>query len=202
MKRVKNRTELLFITAIVMLVALLCSINVTGAWFSSGGDLKVECTVSIGKFNLQLWQNNVTTGTRIYSTDENANSYIDLTNAGTNKLILPDTTYTVNLKLYNADKGSASFKLRYKINLIKCGKSGDVVLDNITISGAGSEFVYSNGWYYYGTSTTALKEFEYGTTSTIMTGFNIPYSEFYSKGFNGENIKINIVVDCTSNSTF
>ena len=198
----KKRIELLILSAIAMLMALLFSIHATGAWFTSGDGLKVECTVTIGKFNLQLWQNEVGSGNRVYSVGESSNSYVDLTNSGANKVILPDTNYGLTLKLYNADKGTDSFKLRYKINLIKCGKSSDTVVDNVAISGVGNEFVASGGWYYYGSSASSLKEFEYGTTVTIITGFSIPYSEYYEHGFNGDNIKIDIVVECTSNTSF
>ena len=202
MKKTKSRIELLFITAIALLVALLCSINITGAWFSSGDGLKVECTVTIGKFNLQLWQNEVNTGTRVYSSTENATSYLDLSNAGANKIILPDTSYGLTLKLYNADKGTSSFKLRYKINFIVCGKTSDTTLNNVTITGVDSSFTKSGDWYYYGSSSTSLNEFKYQTSATLITGFSIPYSEFYAKGLNGENLKVELIVDCTSNSTF
>ncbi len=208
MIRYKRGTKLWLISAILMLVALLCSVNVTGAWFTAGDGLKIECTVTIGQFNLNIYQEIDGTKTKILSNTDNetadTKSYVDLTNADDSGLreILPDTTYDLVLWLKNEDKGTDSFNLRYKINLVACGKTTETRILNAIWAGNDTSFTLVNGWYYYGTSATALNEFSSSTELKMCTSFNIPYSEFYNNNFNGENVKIEIVVECSDTTVF
>lgn len=206
MNKCKRGSQLWIVSAILMLVALLCSVGTTGAWFTAGDGFRVECTVTVGQFNLHVYQVIGTTETRIYTNDENedtdAKSYVDLTNGEGIREILPDTDYDLTLKLKNTDKGTDSFYIRYKINLVACGKTSTTRVLDATFSGNDSAFVYANGWYYYGTSATSLKEYEKDTYLTMCTSFSIPYSEFYENNYNGENVKIEIVVECSDITTF
>ena len=203
----KNTTKYWLLSAIVLLVVLLCTINITNSWFTSGDGLKVECEITVGKFNLQVWQVKGATEVEIYSNEDNESSttksYVDLTNNNANKMILPDESYGLSLKLKNADTGTESFYLRYKINLLMCGKTSSTTL-NATITGAQAPtsttagFVkHSNGYYYYENQAGVGQEYASNTNLLMITGFSIPYSEFYTNNYNGEIIKIQITIECS-----
>lgn len=199
----KNGVQLWLLSAILLLAGLLCSIGVTGAWFTFGDGLKVECTVVIGQFNLKVSQiiGSSTVDLNTYDQTVSSPKYVDITYGSNNTLeILPDETYTLNLQLTNNDQGSESFYLRYKLTLYKCSKSGDVAL-NATFSGNDSSFVKSGNYYYYGVSASNLSKYESGKSLMMCSSFSIPYSEFVNN-FNGENVRLEILVECSDTSSF
>ena len=195
---------MLILSAIILLSVLLLSINITGAWFTSGEGLKVQCNIYIGQFNLNVYQVKSTGETKLTNlndSDESSPSFVDLTNETGSREIKPDTIYSLTLRLKNEDQGASSYYLRYKINLLVCGKTDSAI--NATFSGMNSGFVLAeDGYYYYGSSTTNLNQFSKGTTADLCTQFVIDYDEFYNNNYNGGTVKIEITIECSNTTTF
>lgn len=206
-------TKLLYVATSIMLFMFICvSIENTNSWFTAGDGLKVECIVSIGKYNLNVYQVNTDSSTTlIKSTEENESeeekSYVDLSEGNALREIVPDNNYSLKLTLNNTDAGNEGMYIRYKIEFYACGLS-DTLLD-VNLSGMTAPTVSNNGfiydsvseYYYYQNNLGVLQKYESGNNDYILSSFNIPYSQF-GPNLSGAILKIIINIQCDETGAF
>ncbi len=183
--------------------------GVTNSWFTSGQGQQIECIVTIGQINLNVYQGDVLINSNEDNETASSPSYVDLTSGTNNRKILPDQDYTLNLTLRNEETtGTQSIYVRYKIELFACNNGTDILLNPIisgyttpASSSNGLGFVYNSadGYYYYQNGSGVNQTLPAGANVNIIGSFNIPYSDFAYTGeystINGNNIKLVITIE-------
>lgn len=196
--------------AVVLLLCVLLSISSTGAWFTAGAGNQIEMIVHIQNVRINIYQQ-LTEDVLIYSNRENetAENKSYITMSGT---ILPDATNNLILKLKNEESGGSSVYIRYKIQILMCGKTEDVAL-NATLMGMTAPTSSTNGfvlgadgYYYYQNNAGVYQPYAGGTYATMLTSFVVPYSEFNNNGeisdVNGKIVKFKITVEGSTTTAF
>ena len=202
------------LSVFTILVSLLLScVGITNAWFTSEKQNGVKIIVSVGAFQLNLYQDIDGEDTKILTNKDNETStspqYVDIGDK-----ILPDTPIELDLTLINEDSGSAAMYVRYKFEVYARGVNSDMLIP-CTIAGftqqtetqVGFDLDESNGYYYYKDTDGTNKLFTKGTSQTLMTTFTIPYSSFINsngslKLINSDTIHIKVIIDASSSQTF
>ncbi len=208
MKNYKKSSSLIILCVALVTMCASILLPMVNAWFTAGSGKNITLVAHIANININIYQ--VTSqGSTLINPEEP--TYIDLTNEGDNLEIIPDTSYSLTLRIQNDDTGTSSFsQLRYKVEFFASTPSGDQeitgAISGFTApSGGNNGFVYvsSDGYYYYRSSSGANQVFESGagvsTPLYIMTTFSFPYSSFVDSSgnslFNGNNLKIVVTVD-------
>ena len=179
------------ISSFIILACLLFPILKTNAWFTSGDNQQVQIILEISNINLQVYQKlpgESGEGTLIKTYEENdeeqEKSYINLTDSSNNVVreILPNTEYSLNLTLKNADTGSASVFVRYKIEMFINGETDTLIDLNIigasAPNGATAGFELDSDGYYYYRNSSGNQRYPSQANLNMLTAFSIPYSEF------------------------
>lgn len=198
------------ISSFIILACLLFPILKTNAWFTSGDNQQVQIILEISNINLQVYQKlsgESGEGTLIKTYEENdeeqEKSYINLTDSSNNVVreILPNTEYSLNLTLKNADTGSASVFVRYKIEMFINGETDTLIDLNIigasAPNGATAGFELDSDGYYYYRNSSGNQRYPSQANLNMLTAFSIPYSEFIdiTNDINADSVKLVVTVE-------
>lgn len=198
------------ISGFIILACLLFPILKTNAWFTSGDNQQVQIILEISNINLQVYQKlpgESGEGTLIKTYEENIaeqeKSYINLTDSSNNVVreILPNTEYSLNLTLKNADTGSASVFVRYKIEMFINGETDTLIDLNIigasAPNGATAGFELDSDGYYYYRNSSGNQRYPSQANLNMLTAFSIPYSEFIdiTNDINADSVKLVVTVE-------
>lgn len=210
-KSYKSRNLIMWIiSSFIILACLLFPILKTNAWFTSGDNQQVQIILEISNINLQVYQKlpgESGEGTLIKTYEENIaeqeKSYINLTDSSNNVVreILPNTEYSLNLTLKNADTGSASVFVRYKIEMFINGETDTLIDLNIigasAPNGATAGFELDSDGYYYYRNSSANQRYPSQANLNMLTAFSIPYSEFIdiTNNINADSVKLVVTIE-------
>lgn len=198
------------ISSFIILACLLFPILKTNAWFTSGDNQQVQIILQISNINLQVYQKlqgESGEGTLIKTYEENdeeqEKSYINLTDSSNNVVreILPNTEYSLNLTLKNADTGSASVFVRYKIEMFINGETDTLIDLNIigasAPNGATAGFELDSDGYYYYRNSSGNQRYPSQANLNMLTAFSIPYSEFIdiTNNINADSVKLVVTIE-------
>lgn len=198
------------ISSFIILACLLFPILKTNAWFTSGDNQQVQIILEISNINLQVYQKlpgESGEGTLIKTYEENIaeqeKSYINLTDSSNNVVreILPNTEYSLNLTLKNADTGSASVFVRYKIEMFINGETDTLIDLNIigasAPNGATAGFELDSDGYYYYRNSSGNQRYPSQANLNMLTAFSIPYSEFIdiTNDINADSVKLVVTIE-------
>lgn len=198
------------ISSFIILACLLFPILKTNAWFTSGDNQQVQIILEISNINLQVYQKlpgESGEGTLIKTYEENIaeqeKSYINLTDSSNNVVreILPNTEYSLNLTLKNADTGSASVFVRYKIEMFINGETDTLIDLNIigasAPNGATAGFELDSDGYYYYRNSSGNQRYPSQANLNMLTAFSIPYSEFIdiTNNINADSVKLVVTIE-------
>lgn len=198
------------ISSFIILACLLFPILKTNAWFTSGDNQQVQIILDISNINLQVYQKlsgESGEGTLIKTYEENdeeqEKSYINLTDSSNNVVreILPNTEYSLNLTLKNADTGSASVFVRYKIEMFINGETDTLIDLNIigasAPNGATAGFKLDSDGYYYYRNSSGNQRYPSQANLNMLTAFSIPYSEFIdiTNNINADSVKLVVTIE-------
>lgn len=198
------------ISSFIILACLLFPILKTNAWFTSGDNQQVQIILEISNINLQVYQKlsgESGEGTLIKTYEENneeqEKSYINLTDSSNNAVreILPNTEYSLNLTLKNADTGSASVFVRYKIEMFINGETDTLIDLNIigasAPNGATAGFELDSDGYYYYRNSSGNQRYPSQANLNMLTAFSIPYSEFIdiTNNINADSVKLVVTIE-------
>lgn len=198
------------ISSFIILACLLFPILKTNAWFTSGDNQQVQIILEISNINLQVYQKlsgESGEGTLIKTYEENdeeqEKSYINLTDSSNNVVreILPNTEYSLNLTLKNADTGSASVFVRYKIEMFINGETDTLIDLNIigasAPNGASAGFELDSDGYYYYRNSSGNQRYPSQANLNMLTAFSIPYSEFIdiTNDINADSVKLVVTIE-------
>lgn len=198
------------ISSFIILACLLFPILKTNAWFTSGDNQQVQIILEISNINLQVYQKlpgESGEGTLIKTYEENdeeqEKSYINLTDSSNNVVreILPNTEYSLNLTLKNADTGSASVFVRYKIEMFINGETDTLIDLNIigasAPNGATAGFELDSDGYYYYRNSSGNQRYPSQANLNMLTAFSIPYSEFIdiTNNINADSVKLVVTIE-------
>ena len=198
------------ISSFIILACLLFPILKTNAWFTSGDNQQVQIILEISNINLQVYQKlpgESGEGTLIKTYEENneeqEKSYINLTDSSNNVVreILPNTDYSLNLTLKNADTGSASVFVRYKIEMFINGETDTLIDLNIigasAPNGATAGFELDSDGYYYYRNSSGNQRYPSQANLNMLTAFSIPYSEFIdiTNNINADSVKLVVTIE-------
>ena len=198
------------ISSFIILACLLFPILKTNAWFTSGDNQQVQIILEISNINLQVYQKlpgESGEGTLIKTYEENdeeqEKSYINLTDSSNNAVreILPNTEYSLNLTLKNADTGSASVFVRYKIEMFINGETDTLIDLNIigasAPNGATAGFELDSDGYYYYRNSSGNQRYPSQANLNMLTAFSIPYSEFIdiTNDINADSVKLVVTIE-------
>lgn len=198
------------ISSFIILACLLFPILKTNAWFTSGDNQQVQIILEISNINLQVYQKlsgESGEGTLIKTYEENIaeqeKSYINLTDSSNNVVreILPNTEYSLNLTLKNADTGSASVFVRYKIEMFINGETDTLIDLNIigasAPNGATAGFELDTDGYYYYRNSSGNQRYPSQANLNMLTAFSIPYSEFIdiTNNINADSVKLVVTIE-------
>lgn len=198
------------ISSFIILACLLFPILNTNAWFTSGDNQQVQIILEISNINLQVYQKlpgESGEGTLIKTYEENdeeqEKSYINLTDSSNNAVreILPNTEYSLNLTLKNADTGSASVFVRYKIEMFINGETDTLIDLNIigasAPNGATAGFELDSDGYYYYRNSSGNQRYPSQANLNMLTAFSIPYSEFIdiTNNINADSVKLVVTIE-------
>ncbi len=198
------------ISSFIILACLLFPILKTNAWFTSGDNQQVQIILQISNINLQVYQKlsgESGEGTLIKTYEENdeeqETSYINLTDSSNNAVreILPNTEYSLNLTLKNADTGSASVFVRYKIEMFINGETDTLIDLNIigasAPNGATAGFELDSDGYYYYRNSSGNQRYPSQANLNMLTAFSIPYSEFIdiTNNINADSVKLVVTIE-------
>ena len=198
------------ISSFIILACLLFPILKTNAWFTSGDNQQVQIILEISNINLQVYQKlsgESGEGTLIKTYEENdeeqEKSYINLTDSSNNAVreILPNTEYSLNLTLKNADTGSASVFVRYKIEMFINGETDTLIDLNIigasAPNGATAGFELDSDGYYYYRNSSGNQRYQSQANLNMLTAFSIPYSEFIdiTNNINADSVKLVVTIE-------
>lgn len=210
-KSYKSRNLIMWIiSSFIILACLLFPILKTNAWFTSGDNQQVQIILEISNINLQVYQKlsgESGEGTLIKTYEENdeeqEKSYINLTDSSNNVVreILPNTEYSLNLTLKNADTGSASVFVRYKIEMFINGETDTLIDLNIigasAPNGATAGFELDSDGYYYYRNSSGNQRYPSQANLNMLTAFSIPYSEFIdiTNNINADSVKLVVTIE-------
>ena len=210
-KSYKSRNLIMWIiSSFIILACLLFPILKTNAWFTSGDNQQVQIILEISNINLQVYQKlpgESGEGTLIKTYEENdqeqEKSYINLTDSSNNVVreILPNTDYSLNLTLKNADTGSASVFVRYKIEMFINGETDTLIDLNIigasAPNGATAGFELDSDGYYYYRNSSGNQRYPSQANLNMLTAFSIPYSEFIdiTNNINADSVKLVVTIE-------
>lgn len=210
-KSYKSRNLIIWIiSSFIILACLLFPILKTNAWFTSGDNQQVQIILEISNINLQVYQKlsgESGEGTLIKTYEENdeeqEKSYINLTDSSNNVVreILPNTEYSLNLTLKNADTGSASVFVRYKIEMFINGETDTLIDLNIigasAPNGATAGFELDSDGYYYYRNSSGNQRYPSQANLNMLTAFSIPYSEFIdiTNDINADSVKLVVTIE-------
>lgn len=210
-KSYKSRNLIMWIiSSFIILACLLFPILKTNAWFTSGDNQQVQIILQISNINLQVYQKlsgESGEGTLIKTYEENdeeqEKSYINLTDSSNNAVreILPNTEYSLNLTLKNADTGSASVFVRYKIEMFINGETDTLIDLNIigasAPNGATAGFELDTDGYYYYRNSSGNQRYPSQANLNMLTAFSIPYSEFIdiTNNINADSVKLVVTIE-------
>lgn len=210
-KSYKSRNLIIWIiSSFIILACLLFPILKTNAWFTSGDNQQVQIILEISNINLQVYQKlsgESGEGTLIKTYEENdeeqEKSYINLTDSSNNVVreILPNTEYSLNLTLKNADTGSASVFVRYKIEMFINGETDTLIDLNIigasAPNGATAGFELDTDGYYYYRNSSGNQRYPSQANLNMLTAFSIPYSEFIdiTNNINADSVKLVVTIE-------
>lgn len=210
-KSYKSRNLIMWIiSSFIILACLLFPILKTNAWFTSGDNQQVQIILQISNINLQVYQKlpgESGEGTLIKTYEENdeeqEKSYINLTDSSNNAVreILPNTEYSLNLTLKNADTGSASVFVRYKIEMFINGETDTLIDLNIigasAPNGATAGFELDSDGYYYYRNSSGNQRYPSQANLNMLTAFSIPYSEFIdiTNDINADSVKLVVTIE-------
>ena len=210
-KSYKSRNLIMWIiSSFIILACLLFPILKTNAWFTSGDNQQVQIILEISNINLQVYQKlpgESGEGTLIKTYEENdeeqEKSYINLTDSSNNVVreILPNTDYSLNLTLKNADTGSASVFVRYKIEMFINGETDTLIDLNIigasASNGATAGFELDSDGYYYYRNSSGNQRYPSQANLNMLTAFSIPYSEFIdiTNNINADSVKLVVTIE-------
>lgn len=210
-KSYKSRNLIIWIiSSFIILACLLFPILKTNAWFTSGDNQQVQIILEISNINLQVYQKlsgESGEGTLIKTYEENdeeqEKSYINLTDSSNNVVreILPNTDYSLNLTLKNADTGSASVFVRYKIEMFINGETDTLIDLNIigasAPNGATAGFELDSDGYYYYRNSSGNQRYPSQANLNMLTAFSIPYSEFIdiTNDINADSVKLVVTIE-------
>ena len=210
-KSYKSRNLIMWIiSSFIILACLLFPILKTNAWFTSGDNQQVQIILEISNINLQVYQKlpgESGEGTLIKTYEENIaeqeKSYINLTDSSNNVVreILPNTEYSLNLTLKNADTGSASVFVRYKIEMFINGETDTLIDLNIigasAPNGATAGFELDSDGYYYYRNSSGNQRYPSQANLNMLTAFSIPYSEFIdiTNDINADSVKLVVTIE-------
>ena len=210
-KSYKSRNLIMWIiSSFIILACLLFPILKTNAWFTSGDNQQVQIILEISNINLQVYQKlpgESGEGTLIKTYEENdeeqEKSYINLTDSSNNAVreILPNTEYSLNLTLKNADTGSASVFVRYKIEMFINGETDTLIDLNIigasAPNGATAGFELDSDGYYYYRNSSGNQRYPSQANLNMLTAFSIPYSEFIdiTNDINADSVKLVVTIE-------
>lgn len=210
-KSYKSRNLIMWIiSSFIILACLLFPILKTNAWFTSGDNQQVQIILEISNINLQVYQKlsgESGEGTLIKTYEENneeqEKSYINLTDSSNNVVreILPNTEYSLNLTLKNADTGSASVFVRYKIEMFINGETDTLIDLNIigasAPNGATAGFELDSDGYYYYRNSSGNQRYPSQANLNMLTAFSIPYSEFIdiTNDINADSVKLVVTIE-------
>ena len=210
-KSYKSRNLIMWIiSSFIILACLLFPILKTNAWFTSGDNQQVQIILQISNINLQVYQKlsgESGEGTLIKTYEENdeeqETSYINLTDSSNNAVreILPNTEYSLNLTLKNADTGSASVFVRYKIEMFINGETDTLIDLNIigasAPNGATAGFELDSDGYYYYRNSSGNQRYPSQANLNMLTAFSIPYSEFIdiTNDINADSVKLVVTIE-------
>ena len=210
-KSYKSRNLIIWIiSSFIILACLLFPILKTNAWFTSGDNQQVQIILEISNINLQVYQKlsgESGEGTLIKTYEENdeeqEKSYINLTDSSNNAVreILPNTEYSLNLTLKNADTGSASVFVRYKIEMFINGETDTLIDLNIigasAPNGATAGFELDSDGYYYYRNSSGNQRYPSQANLNMLTAFSIPYSEFIdiTNNINADSVKLVVTIE-------
>lgn len=210
-KSYKSRNLIMWIiSSFIILACLLFPILKTNAWFTSGDNQQVQIILQISNINLQVYQKlpgESGEGTLIKTYEENdeeqEKSYINLTDSSNNAVreILPNTEYSLNLTLKNADTGSASVFVRYKIEMFINGETDTLIDLNIigasAPNGATAGFELDSDGYYYYRNSSGNQRYPSQANLNMLTAFSIPYSEFIdiTNNINADSVKLVVTIE-------
>ena len=198
------------ISSFIILACLLFPILKTNAWFTSGDNQQVQIILEISNINLQVYQKlpgESGEGTLIKTYEENIaeqeKSYINLTDSSNNVVreILPNTEYSLNLTLKNADTGSASVFVRYKIEMFINGETDTLIDLNIigasAPNGATAGFELDSDGYYYYRNSSGNQRYPSQANLNMLTAFSVPYSEFIdiTNNINADSVKLVVTIE-------
>lgn len=198
------------ISSFIILACLLFPILKTNAWFTSGDNQQVQIILQISNINLQVYQKlsgESGEGTLIKTYEENdeeqEKSYINLTDSSNNVVreILPNTEYSLNLTLKNADTGSASVFVRYKIEMFINGETDTLIDLNIigasAPNGATAGFELDSDGYYYYRNSSGNQRYPSQANLNMLTALSIPYSEFIdiTNNINADSVKLVVTIE-------
>ena len=198
------------ISSFIILACLLFPILKTNAWFTSGDNQQVQIILEISNINLQVYQKlsgESGEGTLIKTYEENdeeqEKSYINLTDSSNNAVreILPNTEYSLNLTLKNADTGSASVFVRYKIEMFINGETDTLIDLNIigasAPNGATAGFELDSDGYYYYRNSSGNQRYPSQANLNMLTAFSVPYSEFIdiTNNINADSVKLVVTIE-------
>lgn len=210
-KSYKSRNLIMWIiSSFIILACLLFPILKTNAWFTSGDNQQVQIILEISNINLQVYQKlsgESGEGTLIKTYEENneeqEKSFINLTDSSNNVVreILPNTEYSLNLTLKNADTGSASVFVRYKIEMFINGETDTLIDLNIigasAPNGATAGFELDSDGYYYYRNSSGNQRYPSQANLNMLTAFSIPYSEFIdiTNNINADSVKLVVTIE-------
>lgn len=210
-KSYKSRNLIMWIiSSFIILACLLFPILKTNAWFTSGDNQQVQIILQISNINLQVYQKlsgESGEGTLIKTYEENdeeqEKSYINLTDSSNNAVreILPNTEYSLNLTLKNADTGSASVFVRYKIEMFINGETDTLIDLNIigasAPNGATAGFELDSDGYYYYRNSSGNQRYPSQANLNMLTAFSVPYSEFIdiTNNINADSVKLVVTIE-------
>ena len=210
-KSYKSRNLIMWIiSSFIILACLLFPILKTNAWFTSGDNQQVQIILQISNINLKKKKKlpgESGEGTLIKTYEENdeeqEKSYINLTDSSNNVVreILPNTEYSLNLTLKNADTGSASVFVRYKIEMFINGETDTLIDLNIigasAPNGATAGFELDSDGYYYYRNSSGNQRYPSQANLNMLTAFSIPYSEFIdiTNNINADSVKLVVTIE-------
>ena len=202
MKKKTMSISIIVLSVLVILTCLLCALTLpTNTWFYTSKNNYVTVTLNVNNLNLVLRQGG-SSGTVIDPLSENG------TNVSISGPISVDTNTALNLYLENADSGTESMYVRFKVEIYalgvtkSTGASNNTLLTSASIT-AGSAFVLSSGYYYYQNSTGSNQRIAQNANVQMMSAFNIPSSYFTAGTLTGgETLRFVITIEGSNSSTF
>lgn len=187
MQKAKKSVSITMILAIISLACLLlCSFNISNAWFTTSGNIEIDVTVA--GLNAYVYQTTEKDGAgteTIINAKSNEPTYINLS-----EVIHPGKEIPLYLKLKNNEAGG--FYLRFKFVVLALNKDTDIEIE--TTETVASEFVKNGDYYYYMNGENNQIAFSTGNIM-LINGCQISGEEFENKNLYGQTLKIVLSVE-------